>query len=47
MKIQHIPHDKLIRIKYEDDADKIMILSIVNILSEELGIEMEELKQTG
>ena len=47
MKVQHIPRDSVVRIKYEDDAEKTTILSVVNILSEELGIEVEELKQTG
>ena len=44
MKIQHITHDKLFRIKYDDDAEKTTLLSVVNILSEELGIEVEELQ---
>ena len=47
MKIQHIPRDNVVRIKYEDELEKVTALNIARIVSEELGIEVEELKQTG
>lgn len=47
MKITHIPKDKLIKIRYESDEGKVIILRIVKTIAESFEIELEELKQTG
>lgn len=46
MKITHIPKDKLIKIRYEGEEGKTIVLSFLKTIAFSFGIEIEELKQT-
>ena len=47
MKITHIPKDKLIKIRYESEEEKIIALENAKFVAKWSDAEVEGLKQTG